>query len=145
MQTLAQPDFVKGLRYRDQLIRADRDGADPRIVKFAIGLCDEAYRYNIPMFPHMFVRSEAEQERLFKAGMTKARAGESPHQHGFAVDVVHGTQAWDLEPYEWNLIGSMGKEVARRQNLKVMWGGDWSFYDPAHWELENWRYELAIK
>ena len=38
------------------------------------------------------------------------------------------------------MIGGVGKEVARKMGLRVTWGGDFkSLYDPAHWELTDWR------
>ena len=83
---------------------------------------------------------EARPNRIsFAAGTTKARAWESPHNYGLAVDIIHGTKAWDLTRKQWEIVGHMGKEVAAQLGVKVVWGGDWKFYDPAHWELANWR------
>lgn len=76
---------------------------------------------------------------MYVKGLSKAKAGQSAHNHGFAVDIVHGTKAWELTRKQWDLVGHIGKEVAASMGIHVEWGGDWSFYDPAHWELANWR------
>lgn len=78
------------------------------------------------------------QNRLYDEGVTKARAGNSPHNYGLAVDIVHGTKAWKIDDLEWTMLGQIGKEAARKANVKIEWGGDWSFYDPAHWQLKDW-------
>lgn len=98
------------------------------------------------MYPFYFVRTHDEQDRLYAKGVTKAKGGESPHNYGCAVDQVHYSRYWDLTKKEWAVIGLIGKEVARRRNIKIVWGGDWGFYDPAHWELRDWRhYRAAAK
>jgi hypothetical protein len=62
------------------------------------------------------------------------------------VDIIHASRAWNLTKKEWDVLGSIGKEIARKRNLKMEWGGDWDgregrpkFYDPAHWQIKNWR------
>jgi len=66
------------------------------------------------------------------------------------VDIVHGVFAWELTPQEWQLLGKIGKQVAWRLNQAlpkerqffVDWGGDWKFYDPAHWEIRGWQADV---
>jgi len=95
---------------------------------------------NIPVEAFEMLRNEARQDALYAEGRSKAKAGNSPHQYGMAVDVVHATRYWQLSKKEWDILGSIGKEVARRRNIKIEWGGDWEkFWDPAHWQLQNWR------
>lgn len=71
-------------------------------------------------------RSPAEQERRFKAGDTKARAGQSPHQYGLAFDVVI----------------KQGEQSLEQRQLQAFWKAlgftviDW---DPAHVEYPNWQ------
>jgi hypothetical protein len=93
----------------------------------------------IPMFGHNMVRTSAQQTELFVKGVSKAKAGKSPHNYGCAVDIVHSRKAWNLTKKEWGLIGHIGKDIAARNNIKIVWGGDWNFYDPAHWELKDWK------
>jgi hypothetical protein len=56
-----------------------------------------------------------------------------------AVDIISATKAWDLSKKQWDVIGCIGKEIARKRNLKIDWGGDWDFWDPAHWQIADWR------
>lgn len=125
--------------YKDAQLRASRAGNTALIEKFGLALLDELQRRGIPMFPHCWYRSGAVQNELFKKGRTKAKAGQSAHNHGLAVDIVHFEKAWGLDKKEWAVVGQIGKEVARRLNLSVTWGGDWNFYDPAHWEIADWK------
>jgi len=95
--------------------------------------------HGVPMYAHSVVRTASEQNALYVRGVTKAKAGESPHNCGCAVDLIHGRKAWDLGEKSWEVIGHIGKEIALQAGLKIEWGGDWKFYDPAHWELAEWR------
>lgn len=131
--------FCLSERYKAQQTRVPRAGSHPDIVEFERRLVARCRKIGVPLFAHCFLRSAAEQNKLFAAGTTKARAWESPHNYGLAVDIIHGTKAWDLTRKQWEIVGHMGKEVAAQLGLKVVWGGDWKFYDPAHWELANWR------
>jgi len=131
--------FMKGLKYREQQLRASRDGSDPRIVKFADALVKKAACYGIPLFAHEFYRGPERQSELKAGGYSRARWGQSAHNYGLAVDLIHGVRAWELHAREWTVIGRLGVEVANRLNLKVEWGGAWEFYDPAHWQLADWK------
>jgi hypothetical protein len=155
LRGIVDREFCFGERYRDQQGRADRTGARPELVEFERKLVKRAFKLGIPLFAHAFVRTGDDQNRLYVKGVTKARAGESPHNFGAAVDLIHGTKAWDLTRKQWAIIGHLGKEVAaavrvnlppsddpgapRTGPLRITWGGDWEFYDPAHWELTDWR------
>ena len=131
--------FLYSQRYGEQQARADRIGAQPEILDFERKLIKRAFKLGVPLFAHCVIRTSEEQNRLFKAGHTKARAGESPHNYGAAVDIIHGTKGWNLTRKQWAMIGHIGKELAIQAGLAVTWGGDWKFYDPAHWELTEWR------
>lgn len=104
-------------------------------------------KVGVPVRVHSGFRSSFDQNVLFNKGVSKARGGQSPHNKGLAVDVIHTTRAWDatLMPRDaWSLFGAVGKEVARSRGLKLDWGGDWSFYDPAHWQFSDWRIRSAV-
>lgn len=130
--------FTFGKRYGDQQGRADRRGADPRILEFERKMVRVTFKLGIPIFAHCVVRGQDEQNRLFVKGFSKARWPDSAHNRGAAVDLVHGTLAWDLTLKQWDILGHLGKEAAASLSLDVTWGGDWKFYDPAHWELKGW-------
>lgn len=139
LRDMKDASFCLSERYKAQQTRVPRAGAHPDIVEFERRLVARFRKLGVPLFAHCFVRSDAEQSALFQRGLTKARAGESPHNYGLAVDIVHGTKAWDLSHRQWEVVGHVGKEVAAQLGVKVEWGGDWRFYDPAHWEIANWR------
>lgn len=82
-------------------------------------------------------RTHAEQTALYEQGRTKpgkivtnAKAGESSHNFGTAIDVVpivNGVADWNTD---WNKIAVIGK------SLGFSWGGDWkSFKDKPHFEM----------
>lgn len=136
---LAAHSVVNSAPYRERFMRHSREGSHPDLIRFQVAFCKELQRRGIPMFPICFVRGKTEQDNHYKNGVSKAKWGQSPHNYGLAVDVVHFGRYWDLSVKEWQVIGLIGKEVARRCNLKMTWGGDWKFYDPAHWEITRWE------
>ncbi|WP_442866789.1 M15 family metallopeptidase [Agrobacterium sp. ST15.13.015] len=93
------------------------------------------------------MRDDAEQNRLFVKGLSKAKAGQSPHGFGYAVDIIHSTKAWDLTRKQWELIAHVADEVARAMGIMLKWGGEWDGdvetsadrWDPAHFEIMNWK------
>jgi len=93
----------------------------------------------IPLFTHCLRRTNEEQTKLYVKGRSKARAGQSPHNYAMAVDIIHGVQAWNIPPQSWRILGHIGHETAVQKGIDIVWGGDWKFFDPAHWELGNWR------
>lgn len=141
-QSLVDPQIVNSIVYRNKLLQEPRHGVHPDMLDFTTAFLQDLARRAIPLFPHSFVRTHEQQNVLFERRVTLARGGESPHNWGMAVDIVHFGRYWNLTNKEWAVIGLIGKEVARRRKIKVTWGGDWSFYDPAHWELADWKERL---
>lgn len=139
LKNLADPEWAASLPYRRQAARIDWTGANPDIKEFAVKLVKHARKYDVPLYVHCCLRSNEVQADLKARGVSKAGPGQSPHNYGLAVDIVHGRRHWELNGAEWDLIGTMGFEVARKMNLKVEWGGNWNFWDPAHWQLEGWK------
>lgn len=91
-------------------------------------------------------RSFAEQTELYAQGRTKpgpivtqARAGESPHNYGLAVDLAFQKNG-ELS-YAANLYKPV-YEIARQ--LGFVLGADWTgFVDVPHFEYPNWRSNIA--
>lgn len=131
--------FLRSPRYTDQQARALREGAHPDILEFERRFITKMRKQFVPLFCHSCVRGTAEQDALFAKGVTKAQGGGSPHNYGMAVDIIHSTKAWNLHRSSWALLGHIGKEISTQSGIAVTWGGDWKFYDPAHWELKEWR------
>nr|QJB21399.1 MAG: hypothetical protein [Microvirus sp.] len=136
---IADPHYILGNEYLDRQWQADRFEAHPRIVEFERLLIRRLRKLDVPMYAHCVWRSPDEQDAAFKRGVTKARAGQSPHNWGCAVDIVHCRKHWGLTERQWRVVGHVGKELAAQRSLHVTWGGDWKFWDPAHWELADWQ------
>ncbi|TIW42639.1 MAG: M15 family metallopeptidase [Mesorhizobium sp.] len=145
LQGLRDRPFMLGERYAAQQLRADREGSRPELLAFLDAFQRQLRALGVPMFPHCLVRDSAAQDAAYAAGRSKAQAGESAHNYGCAVDLVHSRRAWDLTQREWAVIGHIGKDVAARNQLKIDWGGDWKFWDPAHWEMRGWKNLIAFK
>lgn len=166
LRAIYAPEFLRTERYQEQQTRADRGRAgvrvdhmrddellagwglvDGRILLFEKKFQVRMRKLGVPMFAHCVLRSHAEQIRRYAEGNSKARAGESPHEYGLAIDLIHSIEAWQLPAESWALIGHVGKEVAAQNGLKLVWGGDWKKpgstdligWDPAHWEVKDWR------
>lgn len=145
--SLYAPDILNTLGFQNRSSKWVGPFPDDDFARFVRSFMHDLHARGFPMFIHTARRSDREQNRLLKAGHSLAPAGQSPHNHGYAVDIVHFGRWWGLSIAEWRLIGLIGKEAARRANVKVRWGGDWDgdgdlmdnrLFDPAHWELDGW-------
>ena len=144
MRSMMNRKFIQSQKYKDQQMRAVRDGAHPDILEFEKRLITRMRKQDVPLFCLYLWRGEDEQNALYVRGHSKARYGQSPHNFGMAVDIIHGTKAYDLDRKAWSLLGHIGKEISVQAGIPVVWGGDWKFYDPAHWELKNWKVEAKL-
>lgn len=131
--------YVNSEGYREQQNRAVRRGAHPDILEFERKFVTRLYKLGVPFFAHAMVRTAEEQLAAFERGASKARPGQSPHNYGMAVDLVHCRIGWNLDRKSWDMIGHIGKEVAAQAGLDLEWGGDWRFWDPAHWQVKGWK------
>lgn len=137
---IKNPAFCLSKKYQEQQLRAVRIGAHPEIVEFERLLIRRMRKLGVPMFAHCVYRGERDQAMVYVAGNSRARWGESPHNFGCAVDIIHGLRAWSIPRRAWEVVGHVGKEVAKSKGLKVAWGGDFkNLWDPAHWELADWK------
>ena len=139
IRSISDRTFCQSQKYRDQQLRADRSGAHPDILEFERRLITKARKQDIPLYCHCCNRGQHEQTNLFVRGVTKARAGQSAHNYGLAIDVIHSVKAWDIDRKAWAFLGHMGKEISVQSGIEVTWGGDWKFWDPSHWELRDWK------
>jgi len=78
--------------------------------------------------------------------VTNAKAGQSFHNYGLAIDVVpiiNGKAIWDIKNPVWQKIAQIGREVG------FQWGGDWTgFKDYPHFEFPkatSWKVLYNIK
>lgn len=130
--------YFTGETHLSQHDRADYTDADPQIMEFAARLYTALRKRGIPVFIHCCYRDKATQTEVNHKGNSKASWGRSPHNSGQAVDIIHSIFGWEMDEDEWAYIGRIGKDVARTMGLEVTWGGDWRYYDPAHWQLDPW-------
>jgi hypothetical protein len=148
---MQNPGFIKTPKYKEQQWRAYRLGAHPDIVAFTTTLVARAFKLGIPLMPHCIVRTVVEQNSAYARGVSWT-PGNKPYPHrAYAVDVIHGMFGWMDQPaipHAWDVIGHLGKEVSISLGIPTTWGGDWDGdgdssderkYDPAHFELANWR------
>ena len=79
-------------------------------------------------------RSMERQKELFREGKTKTLGSKHLESPSRAVDVM-------AYPINWN--DTLGQhrfathvyQIAMDLNIKIKWGGTWSFYDAPHWQL----------
>lgn len=144
MASLIDVQGMRSPRIRDRIDTVRYDGLPEPLVEFMRAFKAEMERYQIPMAFHEGWRSLGRQHELMLQGVSKATGGQSPHQYGLAFDYVHAVRGWKLTPREWAQIGAIGHEVARKRKIPIEWGGDWKFYDPAHWQIKGWRNYKSI-
>lgn len=135
-------DYFTGPHYVAQQERADWQQTDRGIQEFAARFVLEMRKRMIPVYVHCAFRTPEEQAKVAAKGNSKLSTVIAPHVQGKAVDIVHSGFHWELSPDEWRFFGLVGKEVARKMGLNVTWGGDWKFYDPAHWEVTGWKADV---
>ncbi|MBM3275882.1 MAG: M15 family metallopeptidase [Candidatus Sericytochromatia bacterium] len=96
---------------------------------------------NLPVYLAEGLRSFERSDHLYAKGrtaagpkVTNARAGQSYHNFGLAVDAVltiNGQPSWEFDPDGpiWRRV------VALAKNRGLQWGGDWKgFKDPPHFQ-----------
>lgn len=135
--------FLASQNWQEQQHRADRSGAHPHVLEFERLFVKRMAKMGIPVFASEVLRTAERQNDLFALGTTRAKGGQSAHQFGCAVDLVHSVKGWQLSPLEWAVMEHVGRELAKARGLAVhnLHGpdGQWSFYDPAHWQVVGWK------
>lgn len=142
MRSLADPEAMKLFKYKQAHTTLDWRGVHPDIKKFWDRFHKAMIKRNIPIRAFELKRSHERQTQLYRDGRSKAIAGMSAHNYGMAIDIIHSKLAWNCSKKQFDCIIAIGKECARKCNIKITNGGDWDFYDPCHWELTNWK-EIA--
>lgn len=133
-------EFIDSRKYEEQQWRAVRENAHLLILEFADAMVKRCKELGVPMYAHTIVRTPMEQAKVFAGGYSNFN-GTKPyvHQH-CAVDIVHGKYGWNMSKDQWKFICHIGKEVAQVRQIAIVSGGDWKNpWDPAHWELAQWR------
>ena len=114
----------------------------PVLVDKVKGLVQKASSQGLKIRLQEGLRSFERQNELFKSGrnVTRARAGNSYHNYGLAIDIVfrdkNNQPSWS-EEHDWLKLGKIGKD------LGLKWGGDFKrISDKAHFEYHP---ELNLK
>lgn len=145
LKKIAHPAYFAQRKHERDLVSSQiwDERGHPQLRDFTLAVIRELHRYSVPLKCYNIYRGEKEQNEAFNKGHSKARWGQSPHNFGLATDLIHATVGWGDNvtfPEEaWEAISVIAKEIARRQDLPVVWGGDWKFWDPAHYELRDWK------
>lgn len=110
----------------------------PAVERKANAIVAEMKRLGHPVRMVEGYRTFDRQTELYNQGrngdtrpiVTNARAGESYHNYGVAVDFVFRREGYNAGSTLWQLLGAVGK----RQGFE--WGGDWQgFVDRPHFQL----------
>lgn len=127
-------------------------------VKKIIDECDKALTGRAKVRISQGLRTFQEQTDLFAIGRTKpgkkvtdAKAGQSIHNYGLAVDIVliidEKTASWDTKA-DWD-----GDKIADWQECVAIfkangwdWGGNWtSFKDMPHFEKKGYKWRVLAE
>lgn len=140
LRSIVNRPFLASSEWQRQQWRANRTTAHERIVEFERVFVARLAKLGVPAYCHCMIRTAAEQQALYDLGKSKDSPADGlwPHRR-HAIDVVHSVKHWNMTRKEFAIFGHVGKEVAAALGIKVTWGGDWNFYDPAHWELQGWK------
>lgn len=136
-------------KYQEQQWRALRIGAHPQLLQHMRFTIAKFKSMGIPVYAHTIVRSRAQQQKEFDEGDSKARPDKAPHVWGAAYDLIHSVYGWGLSKKQWEFMGHVGKQLAISRSIPITWGGDWPpivekvGWDPAHWQLRNWRATMS--
>lgn len=152
-ERLKAPNFLTSTGHISQWDRADWAHVDPRLMYWAALFIEAARKRGIPLYVHCALRDRDTQDAHFNKGTSKVRYPNSAHNIGEAVDIVHGLFHWEMSRSEWSLLGVLGKlaldrvnaQLPKERKLALTWGGDWkSFWDPAHWEIADYKARRRI-
>lgn len=109
----------------------------PLVYRKAQEVIDEMRLHNLPVYINEGFRSDARQNALYAQGrttpgniVTNAKAGDSLHNYGVAVDLVFTDYGYSASETQWQQLG----KVAEAHGFE--WGGRWaSFPDRPHCQL----------
>jgi hypothetical protein len=140
LRAMQDAAFCRSTKYTDQQARAKREGAHPDILEFERVFIKRLRKLNLPFYAFCVVRSRDEQRAAYVTGVSRMRGDRAYPHMKWAVDIIHCTKGWELSRKQWEIVGHIGMETAAQLGIKVVWGANFTnLYDPAHWELAEWR------
>ena len=123
---------------------ADMKQLDPRLCKLAYEFLDHCHSAGLECRITQTWRSAADQNKAKAAGLSKAAAGQSPH-NVVDADGLPCSRAFDFGMYiggKYLTDGTnkaYGKAGEIAEKLGLEWGGTWHTPDYDHLQLPNWR------
>ena len=120
------------------------DDLDPRVARMAREWLDRARSMGLGPLITCTRRTSAEQDALYAQGRTKpgkivtnAKAGQSAHNFGLALDfvpLVHGKPEWSGKHPDWKRLGELAEGVG------FEWAARWPrFKELPHIQFPNWK------
>lgn len=146
---LVDAEYARSRNLQEKQWKALRIGAHPKMLLFTNLFCAKMQKLQIPVYASEIVRTPERQAQLFRDGFSKAKGTKAPHPYGCASDIIHAKLGWNLTQKQWEFFGAIGKELAIQRGIAITWGGDWPplkegvGWDPAHWQLKNWKQEMS--
>lgn len=111
---------------------AELDLLEPRTRQLVQQIVDSAGKMGISLMIYETYRSQARQEELFNAGVTKLRTV-GVHHYGLAADIVRSVGGEPSWKGDFSFLGQLALSSG------LIWGGDWgdpsiqhSFVDAVH-------------
>lgn len=148
LRSLQDFNYFNTAKYEEQQWRANRENAHILLLDFEKSYIKRLRYLGVPCFAHNMLRTVDEQNALFEKGVSKSKGANGAHPNGCAVDIVHSKYGWNMDKAQWAMLRYIGFEVAALIGVKMKNGANWlshydrkdaDWYDPAHWELDNWR------
>lgn len=130
----------------DLLLFRDVELCEAPFRALALDFCKEVSSQGLPFQVWESYRATKTQAAYYAKGrtaagpkITNARPGFSPHEWGFALDLVldiPNINPWDTSVSLMGLWQQMG---AAAERFGLQWGGRWKWKDYPHVELADWR------
>lgn len=131
-------EFCRSQKHGEQQRRAHKVGMSSILLEFEKRFVARMRKLDVPIFMAEGVRTDAEQDRKVLQGVSHVH--DSAHEHGLAADIVHSRLLWSLTREQWELLVTIGEEVATQAGLPVECGHRWRKpWDPAHWQVKGWK------
>lgn len=123
----------------------DINDLSPAFRVMAAAFLDNVKSAGIDLIVTCTYRTMAEQTALYAQGrtlpgpiVTRAKAGQSAHNYGMAIDVVpivNGKCCWNEKDLVWQEIGNIG------QAHKLVWYGapNAKFHEMPHFQHPDWK------
>lgn len=126
------------LRHQDEKPNARVTYTEGPMLYIGQQICKRMAKMGYPAKIAVHWRSAEQQNKEFVEGDSKAKAWQSPHQFGEAVDIVHKTLGWSVPDEFWAALSVCVRIIEAELRVSLVHGRTWG-WDQAHVELKDWR------